>query len=122
MRATISKSLFLLIVTMGATTGLDGAAHAYVLTPLSVDNPDYTAQWRNVPNRRDDNFRDDMEDRLDDRDDFRDDMEDRRDDWDDDDWDDFRGDLEDRRDDRNDNRRRGPSRSTRGPAPRGPWR
>ena len=72
MRLAISKSLFLLIVTAGVTTGFDNAAHAYAQIPLSArNNPEYIAQRRNVPNHRDDDFRDDMEDRLDDRDDDR---------------------------------------------------
>ena len=145
----LAKSLFLLAITMGVITGLDSAATAYVSTAFG-DSSEHIAQRprrANVPGRPDfddddfedfrdeiedrredrEDFRDDMEDRWDDRDDddwddFRDEIEDRRDDWDDDDFEDFRDEIEDRRDDRNDNRRRGPRRATRGPAPRGPWR
>ena len=143
----LAKSLFLLTITMGLITSLDSAATAYVQTPFGDSSEHIVQRPRraNVPGRPDfddddfDDFRDDMEDRLDDRDDFRDDMEDRlddRDDWDDDDFDDFRDDMEDRLDDRDDfrddmedrlddrddDRRRGSSRGSRGPAPRGPWR
>ncbi|MEM1242260.1 MAG: hypothetical protein AAGI45_20715, partial [Cyanobacteria bacterium P01_H01_bin.26] len=108
---TISKSLFLLMATMGLVTGLSGTATAYTQTPIPSPGigPEHIAQFRNFPSRPDlddddrDDIRDEIEDRRDDDDDWddiRDEIEDRRDD--DDDWDDIRDEIEDRRDDDDD--------------------
>ena len=114
MRRTISKSLFLLMATMGLVSGLGGSATAYsrASIPLSGSDSEHVAQFRNFPGRPDlddddfDDIRDEIEDRRDDRDDddwddIRDEIEDRRDDRDDDDFDDIRDEIEDRRDDGN---------------------
>ncbi|MEO0348974.1 MAG: hypothetical protein AAF282_02875 [Cyanobacteria bacterium P01_A01_bin.15] len=115
---TVSKSLFLLMATVGLVTGLSGAATAYTQTSIfpSGIGPEHVAQFRNFPSRPDlddddfDDIRDEIEDRRDDDDwdDIRDEIEDRRDD---DDFDDIRDEIEDRRDD--DNRWRS-NRSARG--------
>ena len=107
---TISKSLVLLMATLGLVTGLGGAANAYSQTSVSLSGRDseHIAQFRNFPSRPDldnddfDDIRDEIEDRRDDDDfdDIRDEIEDRRDD--DDDRDDSRDEIEDRRDDDDD--------------------
>ena len=113
MRLTISKSLFLVAITMGLFTGANSAAEASPqMSTLSQDalvsdgGLQYLAQFpgsRNRPDFDDDDF----EDRFEDLEDRRDDIEDRFDDIDRDDIEDFRDDMEDRFDDR-DNSRRGP--------------
>lgn len=117
MRLTISRFLFLAVMTMGLVTGVNAAAEAYPQRAalsrdalVSDSAPQYLAQFPGSGDRPDfdeDDFedrRDDMEDRLDDMEDRREDMEDRRDDMED-----LREDMEDFRDDHDLNyRRRGP--------------
>ena len=117
MTLTISKSLCLVVITMGLVTGANGAVKAHPqISALSQESLasdsglPYLAQFPGSRNRPDfnDDFeerREEMEDRRDDIEDFRDDMEDHFDDMDRDDMEDFRDDMEDRFDDRNDRRR-----------------